>query len=118
MIGEFGKLLRKIRIDAGEVMQDMAEKLLVSAAYLSAVETTKRPVPAGWPEKIRDLYDLNESLYRTLCDARDQDAKSVVIGINGADQGKQRLAMSFAREFNTLQSVDVEKMMKILMRGR
>ena len=45
MLTEFGKCLRKIRIDKAELLKDMAEKLQVTSAYLSAVEHGKREIP-------------------------------------------------------------------------
>lgn len=38
MLTKFGKELRKIRIENDEILKDMADKLNVTAAYLSAVE--------------------------------------------------------------------------------
>jgi transcriptional regulator with XRE-family HTH domain len=46
MLTEFGQYLRKIRIDCGDLLKDMADKLGVTSSYLSAVETGKRNVPA------------------------------------------------------------------------
>ena len=37
MLTKFGKELRKIRIEHDEILKDMADKLNVTAAYLSAV---------------------------------------------------------------------------------
>ena len=52
MLTEFGKFLRKIRIDRQELLRDMAGTLGVSVAYLSAVENGKRNVPVSWINKI------------------------------------------------------------------
>lgn len=59
MLTEFGKILRKIRIDNQELLKDMAKKLGVSSAYLSAVETGKRKVPSDWVPKVAALYTLD-----------------------------------------------------------
>lgn len=53
------KFLRKIRIDRDEIALDMANKLGVSPAYLSSVETGKRPMPVDWIETLCALYELN-----------------------------------------------------------
>lgn len=42
MITPIGKFLRKLRIDTGEILKDMAEKLHVSPSFLSAVENGKK----------------------------------------------------------------------------
>ena len=41
MLTEFGKVMRIIRINSNESMRDMAAKIGMSAAYLSAIETGK-----------------------------------------------------------------------------
>lgn len=55
MLTEFGKILRKIRIDQGEIIKDMEEKLNVTASYLSVVETGKRNIPENWIEEIVNM---------------------------------------------------------------
>ena len=59
MLTEYGKILRKLRIDKQELLKDMADCLDVSSAYLSAVETGKRRIPANWTERIIRLYRLD-----------------------------------------------------------
>ena len=41
----FGKVLRKLRIDHSEILGDMAKKLKISPAYLSAIENNGRVIP-------------------------------------------------------------------------
>ena len=52
MLTDLGRLLRKIRIDHGEILKDMANRFGVTASYLSAVENGKRAVPEAWEEII------------------------------------------------------------------
>ncbi|GMO51826.1 MAG: hypothetical protein Pg6C_16820 [Treponemataceae bacterium] len=56
----FGHFIRRIRIDRGELLYDMARKLGVGPAYLSGVEFGKRKIPDGWEEKIARIYGLSE----------------------------------------------------------
>ena len=42
MLTALGKFLRKLRIDNGEILKDMADKLGVTASFLSAVENGKK----------------------------------------------------------------------------
>ena len=42
---EFGVALRKLRLDYGERMGDMAERLHFSTAYLSAIENGRQSIP-------------------------------------------------------------------------
>lgn len=66
MLSEFGKICRKIRIDHNELSKDMADKLGVTPAYLSAVELGKRNVPNGWAHKISQLYSLDKKTSEEL----------------------------------------------------
>lgn len=56
---EFGKFLRKLRIDNGELLKDMAIKLNVTPSFLSMVETGRRNIPKKWGEEIEKIYSLN-----------------------------------------------------------
>ena len=42
MVTSFGKFLRNLRMDIGELLLNMADKLGVSPAFLSGVENGKR----------------------------------------------------------------------------
>ena len=61
MITEFGKELRKMRIDAGEVLKDMATKLGITSSYLSAIEVGKRTVSERILTNIQEKYTLSEA---------------------------------------------------------
>ena len=53
---EFGKFLRKLRIDNGELLKDMAIKLNTTPAFLSMVETGRRSIPKKLEEEIENSY--------------------------------------------------------------
>lgn len=59
-VTNFGKYLRKLRIDKEEKLEDMADKLSVSSAYLSAIELGKRNIPQDMIYKIANNYNLSE----------------------------------------------------------
>ena len=56
---ELGKFLRKLRIDNGELLKDMAIKLNVTPSFLSMVETGRRNIPKKWEEDIEKIYSLS-----------------------------------------------------------
>ena len=56
---EFGKFLRKLRVDNGELLKDMAIKLNVTPSFLSMVETGRRNIPKKLEEEIKETYSLN-----------------------------------------------------------
>lgn len=108
------RLLRMIRLHNGEVMLDMANKLGVTSAFLSAVENGRKPAPSNWITKLIELYDLDQSQQAELQEAFDETVKQIRIPVEGALPQKRDLALSFARRFDELGKDEIEAMMRIL----
>ena len=114
MLTDFGRFLRKIRIDCGEILKDMAEKLNVSAAYLSAVEMGKRNIPEQWVNKISDLYNLSEDEKKDLSVSADNSAKSITLKLDDISNSQKETAILFAREFENIDAETLDKIKKLL----
>ena len=112
----FGKLLRKLRIDHNQILLDMAKKLEVTASYLSAVENGKRNVPEDWLMKIRELYSLTEDEEKQLRNAADEQIKIVKINTVDCDSARKNTVLAFARRINELSEDELESLRKILNR--
>ncbi|MFR1590235.1 MAG: helix-turn-helix domain-containing protein [Ruminococcus sp.] len=113
MLTNFGKALRKMRIDHSEFLKDMAAKLNVTVAYLSAVENGKREVPDGWVEQLIDQYCLNEEEGKELQEYAYEGKDSLKISLVGIEQEEKDLALAFARSFKDLSEADKAAMKKI-----
>jgi transcriptional regulator with XRE-family HTH domain len=107
MLTDLGKFLRKLRIDRSELIKDMAEKLGVTASYVSAVETGTRNIPNLWEAKISELYHLDQNARSDLSEAIKHSAKIVKLNLETASNSKIDTAFLFAREFNTLDESDI-----------
>jgi len=118
MLIEFGKILRKLRIDCGEIIRDMADKLGCTASYLSAVETGKRPIPDGWAERIINIYSLDTDSAQELRDAAMAEVKSLKIDINNLFGNKRETAILFAREFSDVDETTAEKIKELLKKRK
>ena len=114
MLTDFGRFLRKIRTDCGEILKDMAEKLNVSAAYLSAVEMGKRNIPEQWVNRISELYNLSEEEKNNLNDAADNSAKSITLSFDNISDSHKETAILFAREFENVDTETLDKIKKLL----
>lgn len=118
MFTEFGKILRKIRIDRGLLLKDMALGLDVSSAYLSAIETGRKAVTDDVVAKVADFlgYRKGSAEYRELEDAAAITKGEVSININSDNSSplKQEAALAFARQFNSLEGDDMEKILTLL----
>jgi transcriptional regulator with XRE-family HTH domain len=60
MVNDLGKMLRKIRIEESERLLDMSEKIGVSVAFLSAIETGRKPPPLNIVDRIAVAYKMDK----------------------------------------------------------
>ncbi len=118
MITSVGKFLRKLRIDNGEILRDMAQVLKVSPAFLSAVENGKKKVPDAWLSKLKVAYSLTEGQMQDLQNAIMESSDIVELNIKNASAGNRELALSFARQFDSLDEKTCEKLFDILNRHK
>lgn len=114
MITSIGKFLRKLRIDKGEILRNMAETLGVSSAFLSAVENGKKKLPDAWFPKLQEYYGLSVEQMEELKQAVIESGDTVELNIRNASAGNRQLAISFARQFDTLDEETSKKLFNIL----
>lgn len=118
MLTSLGKFLRKIRIDQGEILKDMADKLGVTVSFLSAVENGKKKMPSSWSNKICVLYDLDVDQRNDFTTAIAETEDSIEMNLTGSSLGKRELAVSFARKFSDIDEGQAEAIRKILHGGK
>ena len=102
MLTNFGKTLRKLRIDHNELLKDMAKNLNVTVAYLSAVENGNREVPDGWIDALTNSYNLSLIEKKELQSCAYKDKNSLKIDLLNIKEEEKQLALAFARSFKTL----------------
>ena len=91
MVTQLGKILRIIRVNTGENMRVMAEKLKVSVSYLSAIENGKRNVPANFGELVAGNYDLSAKDKKNLRDAIQDSTEKMKVNITELGEKKKRI---------------------------
>ena len=117
MVTEYGKILRKIRIDSGEVLGDMAENLEISSSYLSSIETGSRNVPQNFTDLISERYGLQKSIIKKLRKAEVLNLKEIKLPFNDKISNmRKETAVIFARTFNNIDDDDMEKIRAILVK--
>lgn len=109
-VSAFGKELRHIRIDKDWRLYDMAEKLGVSSAYLSAVELGNKPVSDDLLKNVKSLVEVDSELSKRLEVAAMDSLKQVSIRVKERSEGDKSLVLAFARR---LDSLSVEQKRKI-----
>ena len=117
MTTEFGKALRKMRIEKDKNMAAMAKKMEISLSYLSAIETGTRAVPDGFVEKLSRKYKLSKKSTDELLTALDHSASSVDISLVSALPLQRDLAFMLARKLPGMSEEECEKLLSILREG-
>lgn len=110
---EFGKVVRKARLDANVTLLDMATTLSVSSAFLSSLETGRKKVPEEWIQKIKDFFKKYGVSVDGLQEAADVSNKSV--SLEGLSPAHQMLVAGFARaSFSSFDNVQIENLKALL----
>lgn len=117
-ITKFGEYTRDLRIEKEENLKDMAGKLGVSSAFLSAVENGKKKVPKDWYDKISSIYHLTLEEKEKLKLAIDSVTKEVVLNLEKLTPQKKEFALVFARSFEELTDEERKKIQGILSKRK
>ena len=118
MLTSIGRFLRKLRIDEGEILKDMAEKLEVTVSFLSAVENGKKHMPSAWNHKICVLYHLSEEQRNAFTTAIAETENAIEMNFAGQSIQNRELAVSFARKFSDINDEQADAIKKILAGGK
>ena len=114
MVTSIGMFLRKLRIDKGEILKNMADTLGVSSAFLSAVENGKKKFPEAWHQKLADKYELSPEQKDELQQAIIESKDVIELNLQRATAGNRQLAISFARQFDSLDEKTSRQIFDIL----
>lgn len=114
MITEFGKFLRSLRLQHAELLKDMAGCLGVSAAFLSAVESGKKGIPATLVQQVIEAYQLPAQQICELKLAADLSQRSAVIDLDNASPEARGVAVALARQFNSLSNDEMEALKRTM----
>lgn len=91
---EFGKAIRKARIESGDTLKTMATSLGISPAFLSAVETGKKKIPNHLVVRIEALLKKQGVEVADLMKLADLSNNQV--SLNGMCEQRKRLILHLA----------------------
>lgn len=111
-----GDFLRKLRLSNKEILKDMATNLDVSSAFLSAVENGKKKMPTAWEEKLQKIYNLTSEQMIELKNAVMESSDIVEINLKDTSAQNKELAISFARQFDTMDEQTSKAILEFLKR--
>lgn len=110
---ELGKELRKIRIGREEVLFDMAKRLDISSAMLSAIETGAKAAPEGFAYRLAEHYEqVADSIehFEHLCD---MTKKMLKVPLDLPEETKCA-ALAFNRVLPHMAEEDVKSILTVL----
>jgi transcriptional regulator with XRE-family HTH domain len=110
MITPFGIVTRKLRLDKGLRLLDLAKKLNLSSSFVSAVETGKKPLPAGYVDSVVKALGLTRAEALEL--QRAADRSKTAVDIDGLQGSQRELVAAFARKLHVLPPEFLEEIKK------
>lgn len=112
MLTPFGKEIRKYRIDLEVSLKDMAERLGVTSAFLSALESGKKPIPEPFIGKVAAFFDIKD--FKHLKELAEASQPKLTIGLVGKNAKAREVAAVFARSFDTMSEKELDTLLKSL----
>lgn len=113
MATKLGKELRKLRIDRGLRLYDMAKEIGLSTAMLSAVETGRKAAPADLIDRLAAHYSEVAARRDELQQLADLTKKEVRMALDERENATE-LAVAFARRFSQLTDQQIGQMRDVL----
>jgi len=117
MLTPFGLEVRKLRIETGTKLKDLAEHLKVSSAYLSSVEYGKQELPERVVEGVVRFFHLKAAAARDLRQLADRSRRAVRIDLQKSSAPARELATVFARRFDTIDQKTIDRLLGLLNGG-
>lgn len=107
-MNEFGKTIRKARLDTGETLSTMAKALGKTVSFLSAIETGAKKIPIALIPKIQDYLISKGANPEDLKHLEDEaHIANGVIKIDNVKPNQQQMMAVFARSDLTQQQLDL-----------
>ncbi|RDI10746.1 helix-turn-helix domain-containing protein [Comamonas sp. AG1104] len=108
----FGKELRKIRLDLGITLFDMATAIGISSAMLSSVETGKKAAPDDLVDRLANVYEEVNQQKQKFIQLANQTKKEVRLTLDSREDATE-LAVAFARNFSQLSHTEISQLMSV-----
>ena len=115
---QLGQFLRKLRIGNNEVLADMAQKLNITSAYLSAIELGKRSIPENLFSNLVEMYQITKEGEVELQKAIDASITSVEIDLDNISLAGRETVVAFARKLKDLDDVSLNNILEYLKENK
>ena len=108
MLTKFGKFLRLLRMERGELLKNMAENLRISSAYLSSIEMGNREIPKSLPQDLIQKYNLTEEEQVEMQKAISASIKNIDISLVNTTNLQKEAALVFARNLEKMNDTSIK----------
>lgn len=115
MISKFGVCIRSIREQKKDSLRQMAIKLGVSAAFLSAMEVGRKTIPIEYVEKIKKIYNLSDEQEIQLENSIYETNERVPIELAAMNEAQKDISLMFARKIKTADEKLLNKLKEALL---
>ena len=114
MLTKFGKFLRVLRMERGELLKNMAENLRISSAYLSSIEMGNREIPKSLPKDLIQKYNLTEEEQVEMQKAISASIKTIDISLANTTNLQKVAALVFARNLEKMNDTSIEEFLDFM----
>jgi len=115
MLTPFGIAARKLRLDKGMRLLDLARRMGCSAAFISAIETGRKPIPDGYVARVGRAMELSQAELRDLQSAADKTRTDIRLDKMPAEQ--RELVAAFARRLDDIPADMMKALKKVVLKS-
>lgn len=115
MISKFGLYIRQIREQKNDSLRNMADKLNISAAFLSALEVGRKTIPLDYVEKIKVIYNLSEKEAIDLENSIHETNERVPLELALMNEAQKDVSLLFARKIKNADENLLNKLKEALL---
>jgi transcriptional regulator with XRE-family HTH domain len=113
----FGKAVRKLRVEKDLRLFDLARLISRSTAFLSAVETGRKPIPDGFVVEIARALDLSAKEIRELDASKNKTRKEVRVEKLSADNRELVAVLARRLDLNEIPEATIQELRKKILKS-
>lgn len=114
MATKLGIELRKLRVERGDNLRNMAEKIGISISYLSAIENGARKTPDNLIESVCKAYGLDDEMKEKLIVSDQMEKDKLDISLMAMSDNQKNLVYTLSRKLSQISDDKCDDIMKIL----
>lgn len=102
MLTPFGRMVRKLRIDKGVRLKDMADYLDVPSSFLSAIENGRKQIPDSMIDGVHEYFEgqgISKSEWLTLAS---NSVTRLTVDLTDYSEQDREDTLAFGRKFKNL----------------